>query len=271
MGKENGVFYNRRRMPYMTKLSLNSRVNESQDDDYIPRTQEELMELADSIKRAATKLNNIRKACKELDPEFDGKLIDIAKLKITDKTLDDLHDMIYDEQRLLDAYNSEIEDGEDNELDPDEIEDADIFDAPEIEDEEDEEDDIFDSPENAQEKPVSKFRLQGKSALPEYDPNDDTETLFFKTMQYFWMTRDESELIDDYAFYMNLKKEPGVDYFVIPITVFNDRSIIFKVLSIDGEEQSHLEPTISVKDIDLEDDHTDFTDLAEIFERETYK
>lgn len=273
MGKENNeVFYNRRRMPYMTKLSLKKfRVNESQDDDYVPRTQEEIKELADSIRRAANKLNNIRKACMELDPEFDGKLIDITRLKITDKTLDDLHDMIYDEQRMLDAYNAEIEDIEDDELDPDEFEDSDIFDAPEIEDEDEDDDNIFDNLGNMQEKPASKFRLQGKSSLPEYNPNDDTETLFFKTMQYFWMTRSESELIDDYAFYMNLKKEPGVDYFVIPIAVFSDRSIIFKVLSIDGEEQSHLEPTISVKDIDLEDDHTDFADLAEIFERETYR
>ncbi len=269
MSRDSNVFYNRRRQPYMSKLSFTSRINEAQEDDYVPpRTQDEIDDLIDSIKRAATKLNNIRKACKELDPEFDGKPIDISKLRITDKTLDDLNDMIYDEQRLLDAYNSEMEDREDEEMDPGDIEDSDIFDstAPA-----DDEDDFFDEPLDAEEKPVSNFRLQGKSPLPEYDPNDDMETLFFKTMQYFWMTRTESELIDDYAFYMNLKKEPGVDYFVVPITVFNDRSIIFKVLSIDGEEQSHLEPTISVKEIDLEDDHTDFADLADIFEKETYK
>ena len=50
MGKENNeVFYNRRRMPYMTKLSLKKfRVNESQDDDYVPRTQ--VKEYSEKIK-----------------------------------------------------------------------------------------------------------------------------------------------------------------------------------------------------------------------------
>lgn len=271
MGTDSNVFYNMRSKPYMSKLSLNSRINEAQEDDYIPpRTQDEIDDLIDDIKRAATKLNNIRKACKELDPEFDGKLIDISKLRITDKTLDDLNDMIYDEQRLLDAYNSELDDFEDEsepeEPDEDEINDSDIFD-----DISPDEEDFFDEPEPVQRPAISKFKLSGKTPLPEYDPNDDIETLFFKTMQYFWMTRTETELADDFAFYMNLKKEPGVDYLVIPITVFNDRSIIFKVISIDGEEQTHLEPTIAVKDIDLDDDHTDFANLADIFEKETYK
>lgn len=260
------IFYNRRRQPYMSKLSLGTYVNESEDYEYIPRTQDEIEELADAIKRAALKLNNIRKACKSLDPDFEGKLIDITKLKIADKTLDDLNDMIYDEQSLLDAYNNESEEMEEDELDPDEIKDSDIFDSDDYETE----DEFLDEPVDSTKKPVvSKSRLMGKTTLPEYNPNDNIETLFFKTMQYFWMTRTEAELIDDFAFYMNLKKEPGVDYLVIPITVFNDRSIIFKVLSIDGEEQNHLEPTIYVKDIDLTENHTDFMDLVDIFEKET--
>ena len=278
-------FYDRRRTSY-NKVSLRSLIKEAEQLRHVEghkkyNSYEEYIDLKNSIRRAAIRLNKIVKACKELDLKDEGKYVDPDRLDITYRTLENLYDKIYDAKRMLDIYKSEldykleIEEKNYDSLDPDEVKDSDIFDTDET-DEEDIFDDLEDNNLNndSEEKSVSnlKFNIQSKSSLPEYNPNDDIKTLFFKTMQYFWMTRSENELIDDYAFYMNLKNEPDVDYFVVPITGFtSDRSIVFNVLSIDGEEQTHLEPTISVDEIDFEEDHTDFADLVEIFKKETYR
>ena len=249
---------------------------EDGDTEYVVTVDSDKPEYIDSdfveslesrIMRAVDKLNGIRKKSMKIIPNYKKTWINPNTLEIKTKTLNSLEDKIEDEGRMLEIYMQERErkreikeyelDIDDMNPDNQDLEDIygpidydDEFDEDDEDDEDDveiEDNDIFDSPEKSK-----NFKLLS------YNDNFDEDSEEGRFIQIMNNQLKDYDEVKRTPFCLYRKSQPDVEYYVTVLTNFNNKSFLFNILGVDGEECSNM-MKIPLNDIDF--DNTDVSEL----------
>ena len=233
------LFRNQSGKRYMTKTVIGKpkSVHESLEDTLYDDIDDEDENIALKIKQAVAKLNSIRRACKEIDPDYDEPLLNAVQIPVTPESLDDLYDQIEEERDILNGYMQETQDEED-EFDND-------IDEPTSDDINQIDDTVFDTPDDLDDDDDQPVSYNSS----EFD-DDDLESDFVSAMNY-QMTNIKNEQQRP-VFWLYRKDEPDTDYEVRLVTILGKTAFYFNIVSINGEEYDKNE-TIYLRDIDLEE------------------